>query len=33
MARVGRPDVIDRMDAKGLQYGMSLQIDETAAPA
>jgi tellurite methyltransferase len=33
VARVGRPDVIDRMDAKGLQYGMSLQTNETATPA
>jgi tellurite methyltransferase len=33
VARAGRPDVVDRMDANGVQYGMSLQIDDAATPA
>ena len=32
MKFVGKPDVIDRMNAQGIQYGMSLQADDSTAP-
>jgi len=33
IARIGEPDEIDRMTAEGVQFGMSLQVDEDSAPA